>query len=397
MAGQLIRRGERIWLVRVFLGRDSKTGKRHYANKTIRGTQKDAQKYLNAKLREIDLGTYMEPAKMCLTQYLDQWLDSAAKPRVRERTYDWYKDLLEWYVRPALGDKNLSDIRPLDVQALYADLQAKGRSAKTIRHVHTTLSSALSQAVRWRLLVQNPVAMVKPPRQVRKEMSALSPKEASRFLKAAEKDEFGVLFALALTTGMRPEEYLGLQWKDIDVAKGTATVQRALVWNRKGGGWYISEPKTSQSRRTIPLPASVTLALSRHKKRQGAQRLLAGPKYHNHDFVFATPKGQPVNPSNLTSRNFKPLLEIAKLPTTFRLYDLRHSCATLLLLAGENPKVVSERLGHSGVSMTLDVYSHVLPTMQKAAAEKLENLLFAPAGTLSAHKREGGSRKAARK
>src|SRR5262249_1547365 len=268
-------------------------------------------------------------------------------------------------------------------------------SPKTIRHVHTTLSTALAQAVRWRLLVQNPAAMAKAPRQVRKEMQALSPEEASRFLRAAEKDSFGVLFALALTTGMRPEEYLALQWKDIDLEKGTATVQRTLVWRRKDGGWYFSEPKTSQSRRTVPLPASVVRWLVRHKKLQGAQKLKAGPKYDYIDLVFATPKGHPLNPSNLISRNFKPILKSAGLSTTIRLYDLRHSCATLLLAAGENAKVVSERLGHSGIALTLDVYSHVLPSMQQAATEKLEKLLFTAAGTLSAHKRKRGTQPAA--
>jgi integrase len=382
MAGQIIPRGERTWVVRVFLGRDSQTGKRRYHNKTIRGNKKDAQKYLNGKLREIDLGTFIEPSAVTVSEYLDQWLQAAAKPRVRERTYTWYIDLLKWYVRPTLGDKKLSSVRPLDVQALYSSLQEKGLSAKTIRHVHTTLSTAFTQAVRWRLLVQNPALMVKPPRQVRKEMQALSPEEAARFLAAASQDKWAVLFALALTTGMRPEEYLGLQWKDVEVEKGTVTVQRTLIWRRKGGGWYFSEPKTSRSRRTIPLPASIVQSIREHRRRQAEQRLKAGPKYQNNDLVFATAEGSPLMPRNLLSRHFKPTLKRAELPKSIRLYDLRHSCATLLLAAGENPKVVSERLGHSGIAMTLDVYSHVLPSMQQAAAEKLEKMLFTKNGTL---------------
>jgi integrase len=215
--------------------------------------------------------------------------------------------------------------------------------------------------------------MVKPPRQVRKEMQALSPEEASRFLAAASKDKWSVLFALALTTGMRPEEYLGLQWKDVDLEKGTLVVQHTLIWRRKGGGWYFSEPKTSRSRRTIPLPTSVSVNLREHKRHQAEQRLRTGPKYQNNDLVFATAEGGPLMPRNLLSRHFKPILKVAGLPKKVRLYDLRHSCATLLLASGENPKVVSERLGHAGIAMTLDVYSHVLPSMQQAAAEKLEN------------------------
>lgn len=176
---------------------------------------------------------------------------------------------------------------------------------------------------------------------------------------------------------MRPEEYLGMQWEDIDKESGTATVQRTLIWRDKGGGWYFGEPKTVRSRRLIPLPASTLRALAEHRRRQAAERLKAGAAYSNHDLVFATPEGGPLMPGNLKRRHFRPILDRAKLPKDFRLYDLRHTCATLLPLAGENPKVVSERLGHATVMLTLDVYSHVLPSMQQAATEKLERMLFA--------------------
>ncbi len=217
--------------------------------------------------------------------------------------------------------------------------------------------------------------VVELPRMSRKEMKALSREEAGRFLLAAKEDRFGIVFALALTTGMRPEEYLGLQWKDMDLLLGTATVQRTLVW-RKGGGWYFGEPKTSHSRRTVPLPTSVLKWLQEHKRQQMEQRLKLGANYHHHDLLFATAEGKPLHPRNVTNRHFRPILKRAKLPETFRLYDLRHSCATLLLAANEHPKVVSERLGHASVTLTLDTYSHVLPSMQKAATDKLESMLF---------------------
>jgi integrase len=395
MAGQIIPKGERKWLVRVFKGRDPQTGKKKYFSKLIHGSKKDAQKYLNALLREMDLGTFVEPTGMTVNEYLDQWLQASAKSRVRERTYTWYVELLKSYVRPALGAKKLSEVKPLDVQALYSSLQEKGLSAKTVRHAHTTLSTALTQAVRWRMLVQNPALMVKPPRQTRKEMQALSPEEAARFLVAASQDRWGVLFCLALTTGMRPEEYLGLQWKDVELDKGTVMVQRTLVWRRKGGGWYFAEPKTARSRRTIPVPASLVRGMREHRRRQAEQRLKTGPKYQHHDLVFATAEGSPLMPRNLLSRHFKPTLKRAELPGSIRLYDLRHTCATLLLSAGENPKVVSERLGHASVAMTLDVYSHVLPTMQQAAADRLERLLFTETDTPLTHQIEKGNSKAA--
>lgn len=211
----------------------------------------------------------------------------------------------------------------------------------------------------------------------RKEMKALSPDEATRFLTEASKDRWSALFALALVTGMRPEEYLGLQWKDVDLEKGTATIQRALVWHRKGGGWTFIAPKTARSRRNIPLPESVAQALAAHRRRQAEARLAVGADYQNYDLVFATRDGTPIMPRNLLSRHFKPILQRAKLPLSIRLYDLRHTCATLLLAANEHPKIVSERLGHASVTLTLDTYSHVLPSMQQAATEKLERILFA--------------------
>lgn len=159
------------------------------------------------------------------------------------------------------------------------------------------------------------------------------------------------------------------------------TVQRALIWRRKGGGWYFGEPKTSRSRRSIPLPASVVKALAEHKRHQLEERMKTGAEYQNRDIVFATSKGGPLDRRYISRRNFKQILVCAKLPASFRLYDLRHSCATLLLAANENPKIVSERLGHSSVVITLDTYSHVLPSMQRAASEKIENMLFTKSGT----------------
>ena len=171
-----------------------------------------------------------------------------------------------------------------------------------------------------------------------------------------------------------------MQWKDVDTEKGIITVQRALSW-RKGGGWYFDEPKTQRSRRSIPLPASTLRSLIEHKRRQSEARLKAGAGYQNNDLVFATGDGTPILLRNLIRRHFRPILTRAKLPLTLRLYDLRHTCATLLLSAGVHPKVASERLGHSSVTLTMDVYSHVLPSMQEAATEKLESLLFQRGGT----------------
>jgi integrase len=375
MAGQIIKRGDKNWVVRIFQGRDE-NGKRRYLNKTIHGTKKNAEKYLTAKLRDKDLGINIEPASESLDKYLEKWLESVVRSRVREATFDDYKYVLDRYVTPTLGAIKLCDIRSIDIQKVYGDmLGEKELSARTVRMTHAVLSSAMKQAVRWHMLPRNPCEFVELPRMARKEMQALSPEEASRFLDAAREDKLGIVLSFALATGMRPEEYLALKWSDVDLHAGNATVRRTLVW-RKGGGWYFGEPKTSRSRRTIPIPRSLVGELADHRRKQAESRLKKGADYQNNDLVFASGEGTPIILRNLVRRHFQPLLARAKLSPTLRLYDLRHSCATLLLSAGENPKVVSERLGHASIVLTLDTYSHVLPSMQQAATEKLERILY---------------------
>lgn len=238
------------------------------------------------------------------------------------------------------------------------------------------LSSALKHAVKQDMLHRNPADAVELPRQERKEMMAMTPEEGGRFLAAVKETRFAALFTFALTTGIRPQEYLGLKWSDVDMIKGTATVRRAIVWSQKKGiGWHFDEPKTSRSRRTIPLPASTVKALAEHKRTQGQERLRAGSEWQDHGLVFTTAVGEPYSIPGLTKQGFKPALTRAGLPH-FTLYSLRHAHASHMLANGENAKVASERLGHSTIVLTLDTYSHVLPDMQQAAADRIESLLF---------------------
>lgn len=381
MAGQIIKRGDKTWLVRIFMGRDGK-GKRQYLNKTVRGTKKDAETYLSKTLTEISSGTFVESSPVTIESYLEKWLTTAARPRLRDNTYREYSGLIDRYIKPVLGGSRLSNVRPLDVQAFYSSLAEKGLSPRTIRFTHSVLASAFKQAVRWRLLAHNPCDAVELPRKAAKEMQSLTPAEAASFLKEAAIDRWFALFVLALATGLRPSEYFGLKWSDVDLEHGLITVQRSLIWRSyKSGDWYFGEPKTPRSRRRIPLPTSVVRALSEYRRRQAEGRLKAGAAYQNLDLVFATSEGQPLIRLNVIQKHFKPILKRAKLPETLRLYDLRHTCATLLLAANENPKVVSERLGHSSITLTMDVYSHVLPDMQQGASDKLESLLFKKTGT----------------
>ena len=372
MAGQLIQRGERSWLVRVFVGRDPSTGKRKYHNKTIHGNKKDAQRYLNRVLRERDTDTFVEPSRETLGEYLQRWLEASAKPRVRERTYWDYRLLLARYIRPGLEHRRLSQLTPAEIQGLYGEMLARGLSSRTVRLTHSVLRSALEQAVRWGLLARNPAALVDLPRRERREMRAFSPAEASRFLEAAQENRWYALWMLLVTAGLRPGEALGLRWSDMDGNK--VRVQRTLV-RQDGAGWRLEEPKTDRSRRTVVLPDSMVRVLQQHRVRQAEEKLRAGPDYADLGLVFANRAGQPLDYRTVVRRHFKPLLRKADLPA-IRPYDLRHTCATLLLTLGEHPKVVSERLGHSSITQTLDTYSHVLPDMQQQTAERLETLLF---------------------
>lgn len=378
-SGQVIPRGDNRWLVRIFLGRDD-NGKRQYLNKTIRGVKKDAEKYLTAKLRDKDLGINIQPAAESLGLYLDTWLADVVQSRVRTRTYDDYAALVERYIKKPLGAVRLADLRPSHIQQMYRALQDRGLSPRVVRYTHAVLSSALKHAVRTDMLHRNPASMVDLPRQERKEMQAMTPEQAGQLLVAVRDTRFAALFMFALTTGMRPQEYLALKWSDVDTEKGTATVRRALVWSQKKGvGWHFDEPKTSRSRRTIPLPASTVRALAEHRRRQGEERLRAGSEWQDHGLVFSGSLGAPYTIPGLTKQGFKPALAKAGLPK-FSLYSLRHSHAVMLLSNGENPKVAAERLGHSTIVLTLDTYQHVLPDMQQAAAERIESLMFRNAG-----------------
>jgi integrase len=376
--GQLIEREKGVWTVRIYLGEDA-SGKRFYHNETTKGAKKDAQKRLTQVLREKDSGVYVQSSAMTLNDFLDKWLAESASLKIRARTLNGYESLLKCHVRQKLGAKRLSDIQLLEVQKLYNEMNKASYSPKTIRHVHNVLASAFKQAVKWKMLMQNPCDFCDLPRQVKTEMKCFTPDEAKLFLEAAESEKFYALFYLAIETGMRPEEYLGLKWQDIDFEQRSLSVQRALV-EKKGGGFIFDELKTSRSRRSIPLSNSVINVLKIHRRIQLEARMKIGANYQNYDVVFASEVGTPMMHRNLLRRHFKPLLVKAGLPD-IRLYDLRHTTATLLLSAGQNPKIVSERLGHASIVLTLDTYSHVLPTMQRDATNEIEAIFLRKNGT----------------
>jgi integrase len=304
-------------------------------------------------LGERDRGRKLDSSRQTLNQYLDCWLDLCAKPRLRAKSFKDYEGLLRRYVRPRLGPKALASISALEIQTLYRDLQVRSLSARSIRYTNAVLRSAFKQATRWSLILTNPADSVDLPRQERRQIGVLTVEQARTFIRAIAGHQYGHLFAVALTTGMRPSEYLGLTWNDLDLDRGTVSVSHTLEWRK--GGWQFAETKRSRSRRVVKLQAWVVALL----KQRVPQRL----EIREDLLVFRARQGGPIRESRFVHDHFKPLLRSAELPA-IRLYDLRHTAATISLIAR--------------VAFTLDAYSHVLPHMQDAAAEKVEALLINP-------------------
>ena len=377
--GQMIEREKGIWTIRIYLGEDS-NGKRQYHNETTKGTKKEAQKRFTEILHEKDLGLITESRKQTLNEHLDFWLANIAKTRLESRTYTDYCDLMRLYICKPLGNIKITDLKSSHIQKVYGEMLERGLSARRVRYAHAVLRSALQHAVKTNILLRNEATLVELPKQTRKEMDCLNADEALIFIETLQGERFEIMFSIALATGMRLQEYCALQWKDIDFKRGTATVQRALVWHRSGGGFHFKQPKTARSRRTIPLPASLLKPLQKRRIQQFEDRLKLGSNWNDLDLVFPSEVGTPLNPPNLT-RTFKRLLKKANLRTSIRLYDLRHSTASLLLEAETHPKIVSERLGHSSIVLTLDTYSHVAPHLQQTASERLDDMIFKKTGT----------------
>lgn len=337
------KRGD-AYLVRVFLGRDGK-GKRMFHNKTIRGNKKVAKAYADRIERERDLGTFIERSNTTFNEHCDKWIDRQRKlDAPSPRTLMDYEKHLARYARPLIGDRLLCQVTPADIDGIYMKMAERGCVA-AMRITRAALRGAFEYAVEMRILARNPAKEVRLPKAKGKrqelKIKALDVEQAKRLLVAAALDRYGLAFVVALETGMRPGEYLALQWKDIDFTNGIVRVQRSL--SRGPDGWYFHDPKTAKSRRTLPLSRSLLHDLECHRLQQQDERRQAGQSYEDLDLVFATANGTPINDRNLNQRHFKPLLKAAGLPMSTRVYDLRHSCASILLQAKEHIKVVVAR------------------------------------------------------
>ncbi|HUF49280.1 MAG TPA: tyrosine-type recombinase/integrase [Longimicrobiales bacterium] len=372
-SGQIIEKGPRKYLVRVFLERDA-SGKRVYASKLVHGGKKAAQRALTQMLADKSAGVLAPRSKDTLDAFLDDWIVTTVTPSVRPQTRSQYEQTLRRYVRPHLGAVPLTQITAADVRGLCAKLTAAGLSPRTVRSAHECLRNALEQAVLDKIIPSNPArsrAVQKAlPKVVRGERVTIPADRIAGFLDVVLGDPTAAYWVLLLFSGLRPEEALGLRWADI---RGeTVHVSRVLVRKRGDVPMHIAEPKSASSRRAVPVPTIVTRALTEHRKRQAAARLAAGADWQDNGLAFCDATGGFL-PQSRMHTVFKRLLSAAELPS-MRIYDLRHSCATLLLEGGVPLKIVSERLGHATIGLTGDTYSHVSETMQQQAVDVLEKL-----------------------
>jgi integrase len=336
-------------------------------------TQQEALKKLREEMTRAESGLMPEAGSTTLGNYLDWWLENIVRNKVAHRTYHNYRSQVRNHILPALGKKKLKTLKLDDLENLYRSISNSGLSSATVRYVHSVLRRALNHAMFRGLVSRNVADGASLPRLDRKESKTLSPEELNRFLKAASGDPLKALYDIAVTCGLRQGELLGLRWEDVDLEARTLKIRRQLQRSRDGSG-LILVPTKNKKNRLIRLGDNIVKSLKAHQERQVEQIASARGHWRDPEVVFASTIGTPLDPSNLVDRSFKPLLKQAELPA-IRFHDLRHTCATLLLSEGVPVKVVQEILGHSSISITMDVYSHVLPDMQEQAAAVMDGLL----------------------
>jgi integrase len=370
MRGHIRQRGD-SWQAIVSAGTDPITGKRVVVCSSA-ATQEEAERELTRLQRLADTGTLVDPGKLTLGRYLlDTWLPHT-ETRVRPRTVYRYAQLMRVHVLPKLGNVKMAKLRPAHVQSA---INAMDTAPRTAVQAYRVLSAALRQAVRWQILSTNPAAAASPPRPARPQLHVPSPEDVSRLLGAAD-GWFHTALLLAVSTGARRGEVLALQWSSLDLDKGIMRITQAV--EAVGQSLAFGPPKTDRARRTVSLPPGTVAVLKRWHKEQLERRVLLGAEWQGTDLVVERGDGSPVHP-DVFSRRFQRLTVRLGL-VGVRLHDLRHWFATECLKASVHPKVVSEALGHASTAFTMDVYSHLLPTMQEQASAAIEAALSFPGG-----------------
>jgi len=365
------------WQIQIDRGRDPVTGKRLRSYENLKGTKRDAERKLVTLLRNLESGDHIEPSKVTFEEFSKRWLKDHAWANLSPETAQAYEIMVKKHMVAAFGRHKLQQITPEILQRYYADKLATGRrdgkgglSPRTVKHHHRLLHVIFASAVKWRVLPRNPADAVDPPQFQRKEMNTFDQEGLETFLNSLQDTEYYPVFYTLLFTGMRRSEALALRWQDLDLDFGRLSIERSLH-HLNDRTFHFLPPKTEKSRRLVALPPSLVLVLKQHRDNQRAMRLTMGLVVSNNDLVFAHVDGKPLLPHSI-SQAWSRLAKRAGYPEV-RLHDARHSHASLMLAQGVHPKVVSERLGHNSVSLTLDVYSHVLPGIQEAAALAFDN------------------------
>jgi integrase len=378
MKGHIRQRSPGRWAIVVDI-RDPATGRRRRKWHSFAGTKRQAQDECTRLLAELKAGSYVVPSKATFAQFLSRWLDDV-RTRVSPKTYERYAQICHKNVGPLLGSIQLGKLRPEQISEAYAKALATGRvkgdgglSPRTVRQMHAIIKSSLAQAVIWGILARNPAAVVKGPKPSRVVMQTYDLDQTAEMIEAARGDRVFIPALLAVLCGMRRGEIAALRWRNIDLASAQLAVAESAEQTKAGVRY--KEPKSGRGR-TVALPASLVAELRAHRVAQAQELLLVGRRLDEGDFVIAQPDGSPLRPHSIGQEWVRFLQAHRHLPR-IRFHDLRHAHATHLLASGVHPKVASERLGHSKVGITLDLYSHVLPNMQADAAAIVDGALTA--------------------
>jgi integrase len=357
---------------RLSLGRDEQ-GKRRQVFRGGFKKKADAEAEMVRILQEYNEGTYLEPSKQPFSDFMKKWFDLSYRKSVEETTANaiWYT--VQNHLIPYFKNIPISHVSPRLIDQFYTDKLDHGFSPKYIREFHNLLNRAFSQAIKWSFLKENPVSKATPPKIKSKEVHPWTQEQAEKFLDLVKFTENEAFYIIAIFTGMRRGEILGLKWEDIDFDQGKIHVVRSLSRIR-GKGLILKDVKTRKSKRQVSISPFVIEKLKKHLRQQKSLTKRLSEAYQNNGLVFTTFNGNPKDPNNVL-REFNRYIKQANVPK-ISIHDLRHLHATLMLKFGENPKVVSERLGHSRVGITLDIYSHVTSDLQNEAALRYEQSFF---------------------
>lgn len=371
MRGHVTKKGNKYYVV-IFLGIDETTGKKKYKWYSGYDRQRDAEKDLVNKLKEFNDGLYVESDKITVAKYIEDWLNSK-KTQIRPNTLRTYEWLINGHIIPNLGKHELKKLQPAHLQKLYTKLQTSDKplSNRSVQQIHVLIHEALGRALQWGLVSRNIADAVESPRVAKGKGQSWTAEQTMMFLDASMENTYWIAFHLAVMTGMRKGEILALHWKDVDFDNGFIHVRGSLTFIK--GEPLIQQPKTDRARRAIALSQDVIASLRKHRAKQNEAKILLGDGYKDKDLIVCRASGEPLNPRNLDDAWYG-LLKKTGLPK-IRFHDLRHTHASILLQQGVHPKVVSERLGHSNINITLDTYSHVLPGLQQQAADTFSEAL----------------------